>query len=70
MGRVSETPDGRVSPEMEKPLPESVALVMVSGAVPAEVRVKDLDVEVWRGTVPKLSFVVLKVISEADVVAA
>jgi hypothetical protein len=70
MGRVSETEDGRVSPEMEKLLPVSETLLTMSGVVPEEVTVNDFDVEVLRGTVPKLRLVVLTVISGADVVAA
>jgi hypothetical protein len=50
---------GNVAPETEKPVPVSVALLMVTGAVPVEVKVKDCAVGVLTTMLPNAKVVAL-----------
>jgi DMSO/TMAO reductase YedYZ molybdopterin-dependent catalytic subunit len=52
---------GKVTPEILKPLPVSVAELMVSGAVPEEVSVTDCVEAVFTTTLPKLTLLALRV---------
>jgi hypothetical protein len=48
---------GNVAPETEKPVPVSVAPLMVTGAVPVEVKVKDCAVGVLTTMLPNAKVV-------------
>ena len=50
---------GKVAPEMEKPVPVTVAALTVTGAVPVEVRVSDRVTGVFNATLPKAMLVAL-----------
>ena len=50
---------GKVAPEMEKPVPVTVAALTVTGAVPVEVRVSDRVAGVFNATLPKAMLVAL-----------
>jgi hypothetical protein len=50
---------GKVTPEIEKPLPETVAELMVTAEPPVEVKVSDCVVGVLRFTLPKAMLVAL-----------
>jgi len=52
---------GKVAPETEKPVPLMVAELMVTAAVPVELRVSDWDVALFRFTLPKARLLVLTV---------
>jgi hypothetical protein len=64
-GRVCESPAGRVTPAIAKPLPEIAAEEMTSAALPDEVSVNDCVVVVFSWTVPKLRVDELKVMPGA-----
>ena len=53
--------NGELIPDTLKPAPVTVAALMVSGAVPEEVRVTDCVVVVFTVTLPKFRLVVLRV---------
>ena len=50
---------GKVAPEMEKPVPVTVAALTATGAVPVEVRVSDRVAGVFNATLPKAMLVAL-----------
>jgi hypothetical protein len=52
--------DGKLTPEMVKPVPVSVAELTVTGAVPLEERTTDWVVGVFTTTLPNATLVVLK----------
>jgi hypothetical protein len=53
--------NGKVAPEIAKPLPETDAALMISGTLPDEVRVSDCVVAVFSWVVPKLRDAELRV---------
>ena len=52
---------GNAAPGTEKPVPVGVAAVIVTGAVPADFRVRDCFTAVFSGTPPKERLVALNV---------
>ena len=51
---------GKFTPDMLNPVPVSVPALMMSGAVPEEVRITDLVAAVFTVTLPKASVLVLR----------